>query len=480
MDNDISEFVGRMQQFIEEQNIRFVDVKYTDLFGRLYHVTLPVSRFGERLFSQGVGFDSSNIPGFLDVASGDMILVPDPETFFVDPFFDPPAVSCFATVMNARTHKAFAGYPREILSRAVEYLKKSGIADRALFLPEFEFYLFNDAVFRTTKRSSAYFFDSIEASWSDAEERNHGYAILDGKGYHIAPPADVHFKFRSKLVELIESADIPVRYHHHEVGEAAQEEIEILPLDALSAADTVILVKYFARMLAKDYGIFACFMPKPLYGAAGSGMHYHQILLKGDKPVFYDDSTGYPNLSRIATNYICGLLTHGRALAALTNPTTNSFKRLVEGYEAPTRLFFGFANRCAAVRIPRYANLPNEKRFEYRPPDATANPYLAIAGMIMAGIDGIERDILPTEENMFGPINGSVDALPEEKRAKIASLPRNLLEAADALVSDHSFLTAGEVFSEAVIEKIVEKEKKEHKELLLYPHPREMELYFDI
>ncbi|MCA1954156.1 MAG: type I glutamate--ammonia ligase [Anaerolinea sp.] len=462
--------------FVREHNIRMVDLKFTDLWGRWHHVTISATEFSSELMSDGVGFDGSSV-GFKSVKSGDMVLVPDLSTGFVDPFWEEPTLSFICNTLEADTKETFAGDPREVCRRAEEYMKQTGIADASHWGPEFEFYVFNQVVLQNGINVASYRVESIEASWNSAEGGNGHYIPIHG-GYHAIPPKDQLYDLRSQMVMALESVGIPVKYHHHEVGGPGQSEIETPLMGMMAAADASMVIKYITKMVAHENGQTVTFLPKPLYGEAGSGMHFHQHIFKNNVNLFYDPQG--PNLlSQTALYYIGGLLTHAPAVLAFTNPSTNSYRRLVPGFEAPINAFFSSGNRSAAIRVPKYATQPDKVRMEFRPPDATCNPYLAMAAQLMAGLDGIRNKIDPTAAG-FGPIDDDIFTWPEERRATIKSLPTSLEEALKALEQDHQFLLEGAVFDETMIQNWIKAKRAEDRQLRLRPHPYEIELYFDL
>lgn len=469
-----------LKAFIEKNKIEVIDLKFTDLFGRMRHLSIPASQVRPELFKDGEGFDASNNMGFKTVECGDMVLIPDISSAVLDPFWEAPTISMMSSIYESDTKKHFIRDPRLIATRAFDYLKSTGIADLSLWGPEFEFYIFDKVSYYNDINTAAYTVDSNEADWNTyAGEHDTGHKIPHHGGYHAAPPLDDLYNDRAEMVKLIEDSNIPVKYHHHEVGGPGQSEIEIglQPIDKIGDISTWI--KYVIKMTAKRRGRTVTFMPKPLYNEAGNGMHFHQMLFKNGKPLFYDKD-GYAGLSQTALYYIGGLLKHGASLLALTNPSTNSYKRLIPGFEAPVNAFFSLANRSAAVRVPKYATKPETKRIEFRPPDATCNIYLAVAAQLMAGIDGIVKQIDPTKEG-FGPIDKNIFALSDKERAQIKSLPTSLKESLDALKQDNSYLLQGEVFTEDTLETWVDwKMAKDYNEVRNRPHPYEMRLYYDV
>lgn len=465
------------RRFVDERAIQMIDLKFTDLWGRWHHVTVPASQFVPELMEKGIGFDGSSV-GLRSVKSGDMVLVPDLSTGVIDPFWELATLSFICITLEADTHQVFANDPRNIAARAETYLHESGIADYSLWGPEFEFYIFDDVSFEAGVNASGYRVNSQEADWNSASGGHGHYIPLHG-GYHAIPPKDQLFNLRSEMCLILERMGIPVKYHHHEVGGPGQSEIETPMMRLLTAGDAGMTIKYATKMAAHKYGKTVTFMPKPLYGEAGSGMHFHQQLFKDGVNLFYDPK-GYGNMSQAALYYIGGLLKHGAAVLAFTNPSTNSYRRLVPGYEAPVNAFFSLGNRSAAIRIPKYATQPDAARFEFRPPDATCNMYLALAAQLMAGLDGIRNQIDPTAEG-FGPFDENIFAWSESQRAKIKGLPNSLNEALIALENDHTFLTEGGVFSQEMITQWIDyKRSAEYFPVRNRPHPYEMSLYFDV
>ncbi len=464
-------------KYIDEHNIQLIDLKFCDLWGRWHHLTVPASQFTPSLMECGIGFDGSAV-GLKSVKAGDMVLVPDLTTGFSDPFWQAATLSFICTTLEADTHEIFTNDPRNIAIRAEEYLRSTGIADRSLWGPEYEFYIFDSVAFENGVNHASYRLDSNEADWNSATGGHGHYIPLHG-GYHAIPPKDQLYNLRSEISLHLEAMGVPVKYHHHEVGGPGQSEIETPMMGMVPAGDATMLVKYVTKMTATSHGKTVTFMPKPLYGEAGSGMHFHQHLFKGDSNLFYDPH-GYGCISRTGMYYIGGLLKHGPALLALTNPSTNSYRRLVPGFEAPVNAFFSLGNRSAAVRIPKYANQPDTARMEFRPPDATCNVYLALAAQLLAGLDGIKNQIDPTT-NGFGPIDANIFAWSDEQRSRIQKLPASMREAMEALEVDHDFLLQGGVFSEELIQQWIHyKMEAEYYQIRNRPHPYEVSLYFDV
>ncbi|MBN1486020.1 MAG: type I glutamate--ammonia ligase [Anaerolineae bacterium] len=462
--------------FIHERSIQMVDLKFSDLWGRWHHVTVPVSQFTPRLMENGVGFDGSSV-GFKSVNAGDMVMVPDLSTGFVDPFWEVPTLSFVCVTLEADTRQIFPYDPRNIAIRAEKYLQDTGVADNSLWGPEFEFYIFDGVSYENRMNAASYRVDSVEADWN-SQEMGSGYTIPRHGGYHAIPPHDHLYNLRTRISTHLERMGVEVKYHHHEVGGPGQCEVETPLLPLLKAADGSLLIKYITRMTAFECGMTATFMPKPLYGEAGSGMHFHQQIWKDGVNLCYD-AEGYGKISDTARYYIGGLLHHGGAVMAFTNPSTNSYRRLIPGYEAPISAIYSLANRSAAIRIPKYANQPHSARFEFRPPDATSNPYLAMAAQLMAGIDGIVNQIDPTEMG-FGPVDEDIFSWSQEKKSQIKALPTSLSEAMNALEADHNFLLAGDVFNQDLIDRWIGQKRWEDRQVRNRPHPYEIELYYDL
>jgi glutamine synthetase len=462
--------------FVRQRDVRMVDLKFSDLWGRWHHVTLSASEFTPGLMTAGVGFDGSSV-GLRSVKSGDMALVPDLATGVLDPFWEVPTLSFVCYAVEADTKRLYFRDPRVIASRAEEYLRSTGIADESRWGPEFEFYVFDNVAFENGVNIASYRVDSDEADWHSREGGHGHYVPLHG-GYHAIPPKDQLYGLRTRIATTLEAMGVPVKYHHHEVGGPGQCEIETPLMGLLPAADAVQTIKYVSKMVSRQAGQTVTFMPKPLYGEAGNGMHFHQHLFLGGVNQFYD-AAGYGLLSEKALFYIGGLLAHAPALLALTNPSTNSYRRLVPGYEAPVNCFFSTGNRSAAIRVPKYATQPETVRMEFRPPDATSNPYLAMAAMLMAGLDGVQQKTDPSVAG-FGPIDENIFAWSAERRATIKALPSSLQEALDALAADYGFLLAGDVFEEEMITDWIRAKRAEDYEVRNRPHPYEVQLYFDL
>ena len=465
-------------KLIEEQDIKMIDFKMVDINGQYRHVTIPAQHFSEDTIRDGIGFDASNY-GYAVVEKSDMVFIPDLETAVIDPFCDIKTLSMTgnAMIIDHPANRPLAQYPRNIVLAAEKYMRDSGIADTMLILPEFEFYLFDNVSWAVQPNAIGMTLDANQAYWnSDVDGR--GLVVAKQKNYHVAKPFDPTYECRSEMCLLMEEAGIPIKYHHPEVGAAGQFEIEPKLGQMSKMADDTMMIKYIIRNTALKHGLSATLMPKPVYGEAGNGMHVHMLLMKDGQPVFSDDN-GYSHLSEAAHYFIGGLLKHIASLCAITNPSTNSFKRLVPGFEAPVTVGYATSNRSAVIRIPAYAKTPNERRFEIRNPDATCNPYLCYAAILMAGLDGIKNKIDP-KANGWGPYDVNLYTLPDEEKAKLTSLPTNLGDALDALEADHDYLTAGGVFPEELINNFIKAKREEVRQLNAIPHPAEFEKYYNL
>ncbi|NQV18089.1 MAG: type I glutamate--ammonia ligase [Armatimonadetes bacterium] len=470
----------KVKKIIEENKIKTVDLKYSDLIGNWYHISFPVRRL-EYVLKNGIPFDGSSIPGMKSVESGDMILLPDSSTAMVDPFTYHPTLRMLSYICDADTRTGVKKDPRSVAKRAKEFMQKSGIADESYWIPEFEFYLFNEAEIYNGKFSAGYKFTSAEnkddlpGSYEDID----GTAVSNRKGYHIDVPFDKYADIREEMVQMIEQIECPVRYHHHEVGLSGQQEIETELIEFNEITDKMMYIKDIIHNRALENELTATFMPKPLYDEPGNGMHFHIQLREKDENIFYKKGN-YADLSEEALYFIGGILKHGRSLTAFTNPSTNSFKRLLPGFEAPVKLFFGLANRSAAIRIPKYATSKEMKRIEFRTGDGTCNYYLAMSALLMAGLDGIKNKIMPTKENGYGPFDDNVFKWSEERQEKLLSIPTSLEEALQALKEDHDYLLAGEVFNKELIDTWIIEKMKEVVAVRNRPHPYEMNLYYSL
>ncbi|MGI6434418.1 MAG: type I glutamate--ammonia ligase [Syntrophomonadaceae bacterium] len=467
--------------YCQEYGIKMIDFKMIDLNGRWRHLGIPTSRFTPDTLKDGIGFDGSNY-GFVPVEKSDMVFIPDISTAVYDPFTEVPTLSMIGDVfVIAEPHNyRFDQYPRSIAFKAEEYMASTGIADEMRIGPEFEFFVFDNVSYECLPQRTGYTIDAEQAIWNsgDQEYENLGYKVPLKGGYHIAPPQDILYDLRARMCLLMEENNIPVKYHHHEVAGAGQIEIEVEFGGMREMADKTMLAKYLIKNLAFQEGKTATFMPKPLFDDAGSGLHVHIHLFKKGRPIFFDPQ-GYSCLSQEALYFIGGLLKHAPAVLAFTNPSTNSYKRLVPGFEAPVSICFATSNRSAVIRIPAYAKAPEQKRFEFRSSDATCNPYLAFSAMLMAGIDGIKNKIDPVKEG-FGPYDMNLYNLSAEEKAKIQGLPRNLDEALDALEKDQDFLLKGGVFPRRLIDIWICKKRQEARRVNDMPHPLEFEMYYDL
>ncbi len=458
--NDVA--LKKCNDLIKEHNIEFIDLKSIDLSGRLHHITLPVyPDILKKLLHEGVGFDGSSF-GFSKVENSDMIMIPDLDTAVLDLFRDAPTLSFYThIVLTDDDHTPFSQDGRYLAKKAENLLKEITGADKSWWGPEFEFYIFSNVEYDTRTAASYYRIEHAEEFYK--------------KAYHAANPFDVYDDFRDESCKLLQKFGINVKYHHHEVGERGQQEIETYFSDLLNTADNIITSKYVLFNHARLNNLFITFMPKPMYHQAGNGMHLHFYLTQEGKNLFYQKGE-YGNINEFGRYFIGGLLKHGPALSAFTNPSTNSYKRLVPGFEAPVALTYGTGNRASAIRIPSYVNNPDEARFEYRPPDATANPYLCLTAMLLAGIDGYVNKIDPVKEG-FGPFGKNIS---DEDREKIQFLPRNLEEALDALAVDNEFLKRGGIFTDELIQQWVRLKEEEIKAIGTMPHPFEFKMYFNL
>jgi len=464
-------------EFAREEGVQIVDIRFCDLPGLMQHFSVPVSELTEDVFDDGYGFDGSSIRGFQEIQESDMILKPDPNTAVIDPFREHKTLNINCYVHDPITGESYSRDPRYVARKAEEYLRSTGIADTCYIGPEAEFFVFDDVRFAQTQNYAFYKVDSVEASWNtDRDEQpNLGYKPRYKEGYFPVPPMDQYQDLRSRMMLNLQEIGIDVEVQHHEVGTAGQAEIDIRFDSLARQADKLMLFKYVIKNTAWEAGKTVTFMPKPVFQDNGSGMHVHQSLWKGGEPLFYDEA-GYAGLSDMARWYIGGLLHHACAIIAFSNPTTNSFKRLVPGYEAPVNLVYSQRNRSASVRIPLYSQSPKAKRIEFRCPDPSCNPYLAFSAMLMAGLDGIQNRIEPPT-----PVDKDLYDLPPEELAKVPQVPGSLEEALDALESDQDFLKAGGVFTDDLIDTWISyKRENEVDALRLRPHPWEFHLYYDI
>jgi glutamine synthetase len=462
-------------EFAEKNAVRQLDLRFTDLPGVQQHVSYPISELELSSFEEGFGFDGSSIRGWAAINESDMLLIPDAATAFLDPFYEIKTLVMLCDVIDPITRQHYDRDPRWIARKAELYLKNSSLADTAFFGAEAEFFVFDSIRFDQAVNQGYYYIDAEEGRWNSGRpDNNLGYRPRYKEGYFPVPPTDHNQDMRARMVEMMIQCGLDIECHHHEVATAGQCEIDQRFNTLLKSADNMMLYKYVIRNVAYQAGHSVTFMPKPLFGDNGSGMHTHQSLWKDGKPLFAGDM--YAGLSQMALWYIGGLLKHARALAAIIAPTTNSYKRLVPGYEAPVNLAYSRRNRSAACRIPMYSASPKAKRVEFRPPDPSANPYLAFASMMMAGLDGVLNKFDPGE-----PLDKDIYDLSPEEMKSVPSMPASLEEALNALEEDHAFLLKGDVFSEELLDTYISyKRKNEADAVRLRPHPYEFALYYDI
>lgn len=463
--------------FASDKAAKFVSVRFTDLPGSWHHLTYPISQLTEDSFEEGFGFDASSLRGWAAINESDMLLIPDPSRFWLDPFASEPTICLIANVVEPITKEGYGLDPRSVAVRAESYLKFTGVADTVYFGPEAEFFVFDQVSYHNNQQSAGFSIDSEEGHWNSGRsdgEANTGFHIRAKEGYVPVAPLDTLIGIRNAISLTLAEVGIDVECHHHEVATAGQCEIDFRFSNLLHTADNVMLFKNIVKNTAVAHGKTATFMPKPLYGDNGSGMHCHQSLWKDGNPLFAGDQ--YAGLSEMAKFYIGGLLKHAPALVAFAAPTTNSYKRLVPGFEAPVNLAYSARNRSAAVRIPMFSQSPKAKRLEFRPPDPSCNPYITFAALLMAGLDGIQNRIDPGE-----PLDKDIYDLPPEELANVPSLPGSLDESLRALEADHDFLLKGDVFTTAMIDRWISyKREKEITPLRLRPHPLEFSMYYDI
>ena len=467
--------------FAKENGVKMVDIKFTDLPGTWQHFSFPFHELSEDTFVEGVPFDGSSIRGFQAINESDMLVIPDASTAILDPFTAVPTLSLVCSIAHP-TKQPYSRDPRYVAQKAEAYLRNSGIADTAFFGPEAEFYIFDQVSYTSTDNIQSVEVDSEEAHWNSGKATYHSGARSMGHlmnvkgGYFPVAPNDTYQDLRTEMVLKLEELGIPVEAQHHEVGAPGQAEIDIRFNTLLKTADSMLLYKYIVKNTARKYGKTVTFMPKPIFGDNGSGMHTHQSLWLNEKPLFFDGD-GYAKLSQMARYYIGGILTHAPALLAIAAPTTNSYKRLVPGYEAPVNLVFSQGNRSAAVRIPISDN-PKAKRIEFRSPDPTANPYLLFSALLMAGLDGIRRELEPSDYG-FGPVDRDLYSLSAEESSEISSVPASLEESLKALENDHDFLLEGDVFTSDLLEKYIEFKREQSDAVRLRPVPIEFSMYYD-
>ena len=461
---------------VKSHGIRIVDYKFTDMLGQWHHFSNTIEEFSDEIFRYGLGFDGSSIRGFQRIHESDMLLFPDPSTAFVDPFTAVPTLSLICNVADPLTHESYSRDPRYVARKAEAYLRSSGLGDTALFGPEPEFFILDNVNFDQAPNYAYYALDSEEGFWNSGKEEktNLGHRPRFKEGYFPVSPLDSLQDIRTDMVLTLQQVGVPVEVHHHEVATAGQTEIDMRRDTMVKMADNYLVYKYVTKNVAKRHGKTVTFMPKPIFGDNGSGMHVHQSIWKNGKNLFFGN--GYAGLSEMALYYIGGLLHHAPALTALTNPTTNSYKRLVPGFEAPVNLAYSQRNRSASVRIPMYSNNPKAKRIEFRTPDPTCNPYLGFAAMLMAGIDGIINKIDPGK-----PLDKDIYDMTPEQLKDVPSAPGSLAEALHALEDDHEFLLRGDVFTNDLLETWIDyKMTKEVQPMQLRPHPYEFVMYYEV
>ena len=462
-------------KYAEKQGAKMVDLKFIDVPGIWQHTTVPAPRLKEDSFEEGFGLDGSSIRGFQPINASDMLLIPDPTTARMDPFTREPTLSLICNVVDPITREPYSRDPRLIAQKAERYLKSTGIADTVFFGPEAEFFVFDDVRFDVQPNHSFFAIDSAEGKWNSGRDEmpNLGYKINYKGGYFPVSPTDTLVDIRAEMALVMATVGIEVETQHHEVATAGQCEIDMRFSPLTSMADQLMWFKYIVKNVAKRNGKTATFMPKPIFGDNGSGMHCHQSLWKGDKPLFAGD--GYAGMSEMALFYIGGILKHAKSICALSNPGTNSYRRLTPGFEAPVNLAYSSRNRSAAVRIPMYSPSPKAKRIEFRTPDPSCNPYLAFAAMMLAGLDGIEKRIHPGE-----PLDKDIYALSPEELKEVPSVPSSLDEALKALRADHDYLLKGDVFTPDLLDTWIElKRENEVDPVRLRPVPYEFQLYYD-
>ncbi len=471
--------VNQLFAFCKENQIELVDVKFTDLEGRWRSVTLTMEMFTPAVFEKGVAFDGSSIPGFQTIVESDLVMIPDPKTAFIDPFTTIPTLSIIADPMDPVTGKVkeYFNNPRYIARKALDYMRSTGIADTMYVGPEIEFFIFEDIRYSSNDHYSSVSIDSAEGVWNNKtpyERGNQGFRLPNQRGYFTVPPMDQFHNLRSQMVAALKQTGIEVERHHHEVGAPGQAEINIRYQEMLKQADQVMLYKYIVRNVAARCGKTVTFMPKPLYGHNGTGMHCHQSLWKKGKPLFYAKG-GYAGMSQLGMHYIAGILHHAKSILAFAAPTTNSYKRLTPGYEAPVVRAYSKRNRSAAIRIPIYDQTPAGTRIEFRSSDAVANPYLAFSAMLLAGLDGIKRKLDPGK-----PMDKNLFELTTSEQERMRFVPGSLEEAFKALEEDHDYLSKPGVFTEEFIGNFMKMKREQMSDVNLRPHPHEFQLYYTL
>ncbi len=465
-----------LKKLAKDKKVEYIDLKFCDLPGMWHHITVPISALTPDLFKSGVGVDGSSLPGFSSIEKGDMIMLPDPSSAFMDPFFETPTLSFLGNMMlSSDKVLPYSRDPRRVVAYANKYLDKKLKGVKAILGPEFEFYIFDKVNFFQGPESAFYYLDSAEAEWNAAEdEESLGFKIPYKKGYHVSPPMDRTYNLRSQISSLLADVGIGLKYHHHEVGGGGQHEIEVKFAPLLEMADQSMMVKYIVKNHCFRNKKSATFMPKPLFNEPGSGLHVHLYLADNKGSLFFS-KTGIANFSKLGLNFIGGLLAHADSILGFTNPSTNSFKRLIPGFEAPVAGTYSVGNRTACIRIPGYQRDPKMMRFEFRPPDGTMNPYLAYSAILLAGLDGIEREIDPGL-----PLDKNLDKLSKEEFDQIHKLPTSLNKALNALENDYEYLLAGDVFTEDLIEHWVNLKRTEVSKIRVRPTPFEFEMYYNV
>ncbi len=458
----------------KEKNVKIVDFKFCDLLGTWQHFAVPTYELTEAIFEEGLGFDGSSIRGWKSIESSDMLVIPDAGTAFIDPFAANPTLSLTCDVEDPMTREPYSRSPRGIAKKAEAYLKSTGLGDTAYFGPEAEFFIFDDVRYDSTSNHSFFFVDSDEAVWNTGRDEgpNLGYKIRHKEGYFPVAPTDKQVDIRNEMILTMMELGIDIEREHHEVATAGQAEIDIRFDTLLKTSDKMMLYKYIVKNVAAKYGKTATFMPKPIFGDNGSGMHTHVSVWKDGKPLFHGD--GYAGLSEFAIYFTGGILKHAPALCAITNPTNNSYKRLVPGYEAPVNLAYSARNRSAICRIPTYSPSPKAKRVEFRCPDPAANPYLSNVAILMAGLDGVQNKIHPGD-----PMDKNLYDLPPEEAKLVKTVPESLKGACEALAADHDFLLKGDVFTKDFIDNWISMKLAEYDKVRLRTHPIEYFLYYD-
>jgi glutamine synthetase len=465
----------QVMEMAKKAGAKMIDIKFVDTFGTWQHFSCPIGELNEEIFEEGLGFDGSSIRGWKSIEASDMLAMPDPASAFIDPFCAVPTLSLTCTIAETGTKEPYSRDPRGVAQKAEKYLLSTGVGDQSFFGPEAEFFIFDNIQFDYKTNGSFHSIDSVEGVWNTGRDEvpNTGYKIRHKEGYFPVAPADTQQDIRTEMCLLMEQLGVKIERQHHEVATAGQAEIDIRFDTLVSCADKMMIYKYVVKNVARKYGKTATFMPKPLFGDNGSGMHTHISLWKKGKPLFAGND--YAGLSPMALNFVGGILKHAKALCAICSPTTNSYKRLVPGYEAPVNLAYSARNRSAAVRIPTYSENPKAKRIEYRPPDPAANIYLSNAALLMAGLDGVLNKLDPGE-----PMDKNLYELPPEELARVPQVPGSLGEALDHLEKDHEFLLKGDVFTTDFLEMWISHKRKEHDALRLRPHPYEYFLYYDV